>query len=134
MTVTGKRDAWRVFKFGGSSVADAACMRQVASIVEADRAAGSLEPMRQLCQRVQIATGKRRLHGLQLWVALPPALEVTARSSDGNGWLSPTGDEFLVHRVGGQWLIALGVVGAIGVTTLARRPIVSYDTADGFMP
>lgn len=25
------------------------------------------------------------------------------------GWLSPTGDEFLVHRVGGQWLIALGV-------------------------
>ena len=25
------------------------------------------------------------------------------------GWLSPTGDDFLVHRVGGQWLIALGV-------------------------
>ncbi len=36
MTVTGKRDAWRVFKFGGSSVADAACMTQVASIIEAE--------------------------------------------------------------------------------------------------
>jgi aspartokinase/homoserine dehydrogenase 1 len=28
------RDAWRVFKFGGSSVADAACMERVAVIVE----------------------------------------------------------------------------------------------------
>ncbi|MBW7861023.1 MAG: recombination-associated protein RdgC [Rhodocyclaceae bacterium] len=25
------------------------------------------------------------------------------------GWASPTGDDSLVHRVGGQWLIALGV-------------------------
>ena len=38
MTVTGKRDAWRVFKFGGSSLADAACMKQVASIVEGEPA------------------------------------------------------------------------------------------------
>ena len=38
MTVTGKHDAWRVFKFGGSSVADVACMRQVASIVEGEPA------------------------------------------------------------------------------------------------
>jgi aspartokinase/homoserine dehydrogenase 1 len=37
MSVTGA-DAWRVFKFGGSSVADAACMRQVAAIVEAEPA------------------------------------------------------------------------------------------------
>jgi len=38
MTVTGKHDAWRVFKFGGSSVADVACMQQVASIVESEPA------------------------------------------------------------------------------------------------
>ena len=28
-------NSWRVFKFGGSSVADAACMRRVAGIIEA---------------------------------------------------------------------------------------------------
>src|SRR5688572_16463411 len=38
MPVTGKPDAWRVFKFGGSSVADAVCMKQVASIVEGEPA------------------------------------------------------------------------------------------------
>jgi aspartokinase/homoserine dehydrogenase 1 len=31
-------DAWRVFKFGGSSVADAACMERVAAIIEAEPA------------------------------------------------------------------------------------------------
>ena len=31
-------EAWRVHKFGGSSVADAACMRRVADILEADPA------------------------------------------------------------------------------------------------
>ncbi|HET9695052.1 MAG TPA: hypothetical protein VFP48_11780, partial [Steroidobacteraceae bacterium] len=30
--------AWRVHKFGGSSVADAACMERVARIIEADPA------------------------------------------------------------------------------------------------
>ena len=30
--------AWKVHKFGGSSVADAACMRRVAAIVESDPA------------------------------------------------------------------------------------------------
>ena len=29
-------NSWRVFKFGGSSVADAACMRRVAEIIEAE--------------------------------------------------------------------------------------------------
>jgi aspartokinase/homoserine dehydrogenase 1 len=38
MAVNGANGAWRVFKFGGSSVADAACMRQVADIVEAEPA------------------------------------------------------------------------------------------------
>ena len=32
------RDAWRVFKFGGSSVADASCMERVAGIIEAEPA------------------------------------------------------------------------------------------------
>jgi aspartokinase/homoserine dehydrogenase 1 len=32
------RDAWRVFKFGGSSVADATCMERVAAIIEAEPA------------------------------------------------------------------------------------------------
>ena len=32
------KDAWRVFKFGGSSVADASCFERVASIVEAEPA------------------------------------------------------------------------------------------------
>ena len=32
------KDAWRVFKFGGSSVADAACMERVAGIIEAEPA------------------------------------------------------------------------------------------------
>jgi recombination associated protein RdgC len=32
-----------------------------------------------------------------------------SQDQETRGWLSPTGDEFLVHRVGGQWLIALGV-------------------------
>ena len=31
-------EAWKVHKFGGSSVADAACMQRVAGIVEADPA------------------------------------------------------------------------------------------------
>ena len=35
--VTGL-EAWKVHKFGGSSVADAVCMRRVASIIEADTA------------------------------------------------------------------------------------------------
>ena len=30
--------AWKVHKFGGSSVADAACMQRVAAIIEADTA------------------------------------------------------------------------------------------------
>jgi aspartokinase/homoserine dehydrogenase 1 len=38
MTVTGDPGAWRVFKFGGSSVADAAAMTQVASILEEEPA------------------------------------------------------------------------------------------------
>ena len=38
-TMIAKRtDAWRVFKFGGSSVADAACMTRVAGIIEAEPA------------------------------------------------------------------------------------------------
>ncbi len=32
-----------------------------------------------------------------------------SQDQETRGWLSPTGDEFLVHRVGGQWLIALGM-------------------------
>jgi len=32
-----------------------------------------------------------------------------SQDQETRGWLSPTGDEFLVHRVGGQWLIALGL-------------------------
>jgi len=32
------KDAWRVFKFGGSSVADAACMERVAAIIEGEPA------------------------------------------------------------------------------------------------
>src|SRR6188768_75524 len=31
-------NSWRVFKFGGSSVADAACMRRVADIIEREPA------------------------------------------------------------------------------------------------
>ncbi len=31
-------EAWKVHKFGGSSVADAACMRLVAGIIESDPA------------------------------------------------------------------------------------------------
>jgi len=32
-----------------------------------------------------------------------------SQDPESRGWVSPTGDEFLVHRVGGQWLIALGI-------------------------
>ncbi|BAL22385.1 recombination-associated protein RdgC [Azoarcus sp. KH32C] len=32
-----------------------------------------------------------------------------SQDQETRGWLSPTNDEFLVHRVGGQWLIALGI-------------------------
>ena len=32
-----------------------------------------------------------------------------SQDQSSSGWVSPTGDEFLVHRVGGQWLIALGM-------------------------
>ena len=32
-----------------------------------------------------------------------------SQDQETRGWVSPTGDDFLVHRVGGQWLIALGV-------------------------
>lgn len=32
-----------------------------------------------------------------------------SQDQETRGWLSPTNDDFLVHRVGGQWLIALGV-------------------------
>lgn len=32
-----------------------------------------------------------------------------SQDQETRGWLSPTGDEFLVHQVGGQWLIALGM-------------------------
>ena len=32
------KNAWRVFKFGGSSVADAACMERVAAIIEGEPA------------------------------------------------------------------------------------------------
>ena len=32
-----------------------------------------------------------------------------SQDQETRGWLSPTGDEFLVYRVGGQWLVALGV-------------------------
>ncbi|AYH41813.1 recombination-associated protein RdgC [Azoarcus sp. DN11] len=32
-----------------------------------------------------------------------------SQDQETRGWQSPTGDEFLVHQVGGQWLIALGV-------------------------
>ncbi|MDT3671823.1 MAG: recombination-associated protein RdgC [Aromatoleum sp.] len=31
-----------------------------------------------------------------------------SQDAETRGWVSPTGDEFLVHRVGEQWLIALG--------------------------
>jgi recombination associated protein RdgC len=32
-----------------------------------------------------------------------------SQDTETRGWVSPTGDDFLVHRVGGQWLIALGI-------------------------
>jgi recombination associated protein RdgC len=32
-----------------------------------------------------------------------------SQDQETRGWVSPTGDDFLVHRVGGQWLIALGL-------------------------
>lgn len=32
-----------------------------------------------------------------------------SQDQETRGWLSPTNDDFLVHRVGGHWLIALGV-------------------------
>ncbi|MBI1906107.1 MAG: recombination-associated protein RdgC [Rhodocyclales bacterium] len=32
-----------------------------------------------------------------------------SQDMESRGWISPTGDEVLVHRVGGQWLLALGV-------------------------
>jgi len=32
-----------------------------------------------------------------------------SQDQETRGWVSPTGDEFLLHRVGGQWLIALGL-------------------------
>lgn len=31
-----------------------------------------------------------------------------SQDQETRGWVSPTGDDFLLHRVGGQWLIALG--------------------------
>lgn len=32
-----------------------------------------------------------------------------SQDMDSRGWVSPTGDDMLVHRVGGQWLLALGI-------------------------
>lgn len=32
-----------------------------------------------------------------------------SQDQETRGWVSPMGDEFLLHRVGGQWLIALGM-------------------------
>jgi recombination associated protein RdgC len=32
-----------------------------------------------------------------------------SQDMESRGWISPTGDDVLVHRVGGQWLLALGV-------------------------
>src|SRR5687768_5103082 len=43
--------SWRVFKFGGSSVADAACMRQVADIIE-NEPAGPLAVVLSACKGV----------------------------------------------------------------------------------
>ena len=44
-------NSWRVFKFGGSSVADAACMRRVADIVEGE-AGGPLAVVLSACKGV----------------------------------------------------------------------------------
>jgi aspartokinase/homoserine dehydrogenase 1 len=44
-------NSWRVFKFGGSSVADAACMRRVADIIEAEPA-GPLAVILSACKGV----------------------------------------------------------------------------------
>src|SRR5688572_32874351 len=44
-------NSWRVFKFGGSSVADAACMRRVADIVEGEPA-GPLAVILSACKGV----------------------------------------------------------------------------------
>src|SRR5689334_365645 len=44
-------NSWRVFKFGGSSVADAACMRRVADIIEAEPA-GPLAVVLSACKGV----------------------------------------------------------------------------------
>ena len=43
--------SWRVFKFGGSSVADAACMRRVAEIIESEPA-GPLAVVLSACKGV----------------------------------------------------------------------------------
>ncbi|MCK9987637.1 MAG: recombination associated protein RdgC [Azoarcus sp.] len=54
----------------------------------------------------------------EMWAATAEALEGQLarkrfqpcgnQDQETRGWLSPTGDDVLVHRVGGQWLIALG--------------------------
>jgi aspartokinase len=44
-------NSWRVFKFGGSSVADAACMRRVADIIEGEPA-GPLAVVLSACKGV----------------------------------------------------------------------------------
>src|SRR5262245_32100560 len=44
-------NSWRVFKFGGSSVADTACMRRVAAIIEAEPA-GPLAVVLSACKGV----------------------------------------------------------------------------------
>jgi len=44
-------NSWRVFKFGGSSVADAACMRRVADIIEGEPA-GPLAIVLSACKGV----------------------------------------------------------------------------------
>jgi recombination associated protein RdgC len=37
------------------------------------------------------------------------------------GWVSPAGDDFLVHRVGGQWLVALGIEQRLLPSSVVRQ-------------
>ncbi len=44
-----------------------------------------------------------------------------SQDQESRGWVSPTGDDVLVHRVGGQWLLALGLEQRLLPSSVVRQ-------------
>lgn len=44
-----------------------------------------------------------------------------SQDMESRGWVSPTADDVLVHQVGGQWLIALGVEGKLLPSSVVKQ-------------